>query len=64
MAALAAFDYEEAIKRDPGNMDYRVDRIDALLQDKKKDEARRELDSLVKMGMPKATLLDFYKRCK
>ena len=64
MAALAAFDYEEAIKRDPDNMDYRVDRIDALLQDKKKDEARRELDCLVRMGMPRATLLDFYKRCK
>lgn len=64
MAALAAFDYEEAIKRDPDNKEYRVDRIDALLQDKKKDEARRELDCLVRMGMPKATLLDFYKRCK
>lgn len=64
MAALAAFDYAEAIKRDPANREYRIDRIEALIDDKKKNEARHELDDLVKMGMPKAMLLDLYKRCK
>lgn len=64
MAALAVFDYGEAIKRDPENTDYRIDRADALIADKKKDEARRELDRLVSMGIPRASLDDFYKRCK
>lgn len=64
MAALAAFDYAEAIKREPANREYRISRIEALLDDKKRNDARRELDNLVNMGMPKAMLLDLYKRCK
>lgn len=64
MVSLAVYDYKEAIKREPGNMEYRVDYVDALLMDKKKNEARRELDVLVSMGVSRAALLDFYKRCK
>lgn len=64
MITLSLFDYSEAIKRDPGNMEYRIDYIDALIADKKKDEARRELDRLVNMGFPRARLRNFYKRCK
>lgn len=64
MAALACFDYSEAIRRDPGNREYRIDYIDALLEDRNKNEARRQLDCLVSMGVPRATLSGFYKRCK
>ncbi len=64
MLSLAAFDYREAIRRDSSNTDYRIDYIDTLLADKKKDEARRELDRLVSMGIPKASLRNFFKRCK
>lgn len=64
MITLSLFDYSEAIKRDPGNAEYRIDYIDALIADKKKDEARRELDRLVNMGFPRARLRNFYKRCK
>lgn len=64
MISLSLFDYSEAIKRDPGNAEYRIDYIDALIVDKKKNEARRELDRLVNMGFPRVRLRNFYKRCK
>lgn len=64
MVSLAVYDYKEAIAREPGNTEYRIDYIDVLLMDKKKNEARRELDALVSMGVSRAALLDLYKRCK
>ena len=64
MVSLSVFDYEEAVRRDADNREYRIDYVDALLQDKKKDEARRQLDCLVRMGVPRASLQKFYKRCK
>lgn len=64
MVSLSVFDYEEAVRRDADNREYRIDYVDALLQDKNKDEARRQLDCLVRMGVPRASLQKFYKRCK
>lgn len=64
MVSLAVFDYEEALKRDSNNREYRIDYADALIADKKKDEARRQLDRLVSMGIPRISLKDFYRRCK
>ena len=64
MVSLAVFDYEEALKRDSYNREYRIDYADALIADKKKDEARRQLDRLVSMGIPRISLKDFYRRCK
>lgn len=64
MVSLAAFDYAEALKRDSGNREYRIDYVDVLILDKKKDEAHRQLDRLVSMGVPRASLLELYKRCR
>lgn len=64
MVSLAVFDYARAVRLDAGNRDYGIDYVEALLRDKKKDEAHRELDRLVSIGVPKASLLDFYKRCR
>ncbi len=64
MVSLAVFDYAEALKLDAANREYRIDYADALIADKKKDEARRQLDRLVSMGVPRISLRDFYKRCK
>ena len=63
MNDLALFDYEEAIKRDPQNTDYRLERIDILLNLRKREPARQALDELVRMGVPRATLIPLYKRC-
>ena len=64
MVSLAVFDYKEAVKLAPDDKNYRIDLVEALLDDRKKNEARRELDSLVSMGVPRASLQDLYKRCK
>ena len=63
MNDLALFDYEEAIKRDPQNTDYRLERIDILLSLRKREPARQALDELVRMGVPRAMLVQLYKRC-
>ena len=64
MISLSVFDYKEAVKLAPNDKNYRIDLVEALLDDRKKNEARRELDSLVSMGIPRASLQDLYKRCK
>lgn len=64
MLSLAEYDYSEAIKRDPSNIDYRLNRIDILIISGRKEEARRELDMLVKSGIPRASLTELYKRCR
>lgn len=64
MYYLAAYDYDEAILRDPSNKDYILSRADVLITLGKKDEAKRDLDLLVRMGIPRASLIDYYKRLK
>ena len=61
---LAAYDYSEAIVRDPANTDYILNRADVLIRLDKLDEARRDLDLLVRLGIPRASLAEFYKRLK
>ncbi len=64
MNELAVGDYEEAILRDPSNTDYRISMIDRLIVLKRMDEAKRRLDELVRMGIPRASLSELYQRCK
>lgn len=64
MLAVAEYDFTEAIKREPSNTDYILARIDIYLLQNKKAEAKRELDKLVALGIPRMSLSDFYKRAK
>lgn len=64
MYYLAVYDFDEAILRDPTNTDYILNRADLLLTLGKRDEARRDLDLLVRLGVPRATLTEYYKRLK
>lgn len=64
MYELAIYDYCEAIKRDNRNVDYRVNRIDLYLILGRREEAREDLDSLVRMGVPRPSLSAFYNRLK
>jgi len=61
---LAEYDYSEAIKRDSCNTDYRLNRADILLTLGRKDDAKRDLDDMVKSGIPRANLIDLYKRLR
>ncbi len=64
MVSLSLFDYEQALRLSPNSKDFRIDYIDALLQEKRNADARRELDYLVSQGESKASLSQFYNRCK
>ena len=64
MYELAELDYAEAMRRDDGNQDYILMRADILIRLGKKREAAEHLDRLVRMGIPRASLKDYYKRCK
>lgn len=64
MVSLSLFDYAEALRLSPANREVRIDYADALLQDGQKSAARRQLDELVKQGMSRAALSEFYARCK
>lgn len=64
MNYLAVYDYSEAILRDPGNKDYILNRADLLITLGKREEARRDLDLLVRLGIPRAALSEYYERLK
>ena len=64
MYDLAIYDYSEAFLRDSANTDYIVSRADLYIRQRRYKEAKKDLDQLVRMGIPKPNLSDFYKRLK
>ncbi len=61
---LAEYDYSEALKRDPGNPDYLLNRADIRIKLNRHADARRDLDTIVKIGTPKMALKEWYEQCK
>lgn len=64
MFMLAEYDFTEAIVRSPDNQDYILQRIEVYIQQRKFSQAKRDLDLLVKRGVSKPALKDFYDRLK
>lgn len=64
MKELAAYDYGEALKRDPDNKDYLLARADLNISLGNAIEARHDLDRLVELGTPKAALKEWYGKLK
>ncbi len=64
MKELAAYDYGEALKRDPDNKDYLLARADLNISLGNAIEARHDLDRIVKLGTPKAALKEWYGKLK
>lgn len=64
MLALAEYDYSEAIRLEPSNTDYILNRADIRIMAGKKEDARRDLDMLVKYGIPRASLVELYRKCR
>lgn len=62
MLEPAEYDYSEAIKRDPLNTDYRLARAEARIRLRRFDEARSDLDTLVKHGIARGALTEYYQR--
>lgn len=64
MYDLAEFDYGMAISLSPDDTDYRLSRVNVRLILKRKDEAREDLDEMVRRGIPRANLMDWYAKCR
>ena len=64
MYGLAAFDFEEAMKLDPDNIDYALDHIDVLISNGELAAARKELLALQKKGVPQSGIRRYFERLK
>lgn len=60
----ALYDFDEALKRDPGNRDYTVLKVEILILLDRRGEAKAALDEAVKRGVPRGLLLGLYAKCK
>ncbi len=60
----AIYDYGEAIKRDPNNTDYLLNRADLYLKLRRFIEAENDLKRLESLGIPRQSLQALYKRMK
>lgn len=61
---LALFDWEEAMKREPRNLEFLVSRVDVLLTLKRHEEAWTLLNDALKRGVPRAALKEWIDKCK
>ncbi len=64
MLELAEYDFGKAIELAPDNTEYRLSRADVRLRMKRKDEAREDLDEMVKRGVSRANLAEWYAKCR
>ena len=60
----ALYDWSEAIRLRPNNMEFIVSKVDVLLALKRKHEAKVLLDQAIANGTPRAALRDWLERCK
>ena len=61
---VAVFDWDEAIRLRPGSTEFIVSKVDVLLRQGKRTDARDVLDETVKKGTPKGVLKQWYDQCK
>lgn len=61
MKELAVYDYGEALRREPDNRDWLLARADLLIALRRYEEARKDLDRLVALGVARGELRKMYK---
>ena len=61
MKELAVYDYGEALRREPDNRDWLLARADLLIALRRYEEARKNLDRLVRLGVARGELRKMYK---
>ena len=64
MYTPAEYDFTRAIELDPKNTDYRLNRANVRLLTGRKNDAREDLDAMVGQGVPRANLVEWYKKCR
>ncbi len=62
MFELAEYDFSQAVDLDPYNVDYRLARADVRIRLNRKAEAREDLDELIRQGVKRPALEDFFRR--
>lgn len=60
----ALFDWNQALRLSPGNVDYAVSRVDVLLLLHRYREAREQLEALERMGVARGALREWYDKLK
>lgn len=60
----ALYDWTQAVRLQPENTDFLISKVDILLILGRKDEAKADLDSAVRRGVPRGLLREWYSRCK
>ena len=60
----ALFDWDEALRLKPKNVDLVVSKVDVLLRLDRKNEARAALNAALKQGTPRAALKEWFEKCK
>lgn len=60
----ALYDWDEAIRRQPQNVDFIASKVDVLLRMKRYDEAWATLEEAMHHGVPRASLKEWIDRCK
>ena len=61
---VALYDWDEAVRRRPENVDFAISKVDVLLRLGRRGEAKECLDKLVRQGTPRGSLKDWYDKCK
>jgi Tfp pilus assembly protein PilF len=64
LLSLSEYDYGEAIKRDTKNTDYIISRANIRIKMNNSEQAKDDLDSAVRLGVPKSSLITLYNKCK
>ena len=60
----ALYDWDQAIRIEPRNGEYRLSKAELLILLGRKEEARATLDATVRCGIPRGQLRQWYARCK
>lgn len=60
----AVYDWDEALRLQPSNVEYAVSKVDALIRLGRHHEARNVLDALVRRGTSRGALKEWYDKLK
>ena len=56
----AVYDWDEALRLQPENVEYAISKVDALIRLGRRQEAREQLDAIVRRGTPRGALKQWY----
>ena len=60
----AVYDWDEALRLQPGNVEYAISKVDALIRLGRRQEAREQLDAIVRRGTPRGALKQWSDQLK